>query len=193
MTNSSSKETAESTYTGLPTFKILLWLSMVSMVMMFAGLTSGYIVRQAEGNWLVFELPRIFYLSTVFIVLSSISMQWAFNSVKKDNLKQLRTGLIITLGLGLAFCFTQFTAWSELVNLGIFFTGNPSGSFLYVLTGLHLAHLVGGIIYLMIITARSLQDRYNSSRFLPVELCTIFWHFLDGLWVYLFVFLLFIR
>lgn len=191
MATHSSRET--DTYTGLPTFKILLWLAMVSMVMMFAGLTSGYIVRQAEDNWVVFELPKIFYFSTGFIILSSISMQLAFMAVKNNNLAGLRTGLIVTLGLGLAFSFTQFTAWSELVNMGVYFTGNPSGSFLYVITGLHLAHLVGGIIYLMVVSTRSLQGKYNKENYLPVELCTIYWHFLDGLWLYLFVFLLYAR
>jgi cytochrome c oxidase subunit III len=178
------------TYTRIPTKKLLLWLSMVGMVMMFAGLSSGYIVRQAESNWQVFELPSIFYVSTALIVLSSFSMQWAFIAVKKDHLAGLRIGLFITLGLGLAFAFTQFISWSNLVDQGIFFTGNPSGSFLYVLTGLHLAHLAGGIIYLMFITTRSIQGRYHSANYLPVELGTIFWHFLDALWVYLFIFLL---
>jgi cytochrome c oxidase subunit 3 len=120
-------------------------------------------------------------------------MQFALISVKKNNLSGLRTGLIITLGLGLAFCFTQFTAWSKLVEMGIYFTGNPSGSFLYVLTGLHLAHLIGGIIYLMVVSTRSIQGKYNSGNYLPVQLCAIFWHFLDGLWIYLFVFLLLVR
>jgi cytochrome c oxidase subunit 3 len=181
------------TYTNIPTFKILLWLSMVSMVMIFAGLTSGYIVRQAESNWFVFELPVIFYFSTAFILLSSASMQWAYVAIKKNNKSQLITGLIITLGLGLAFVFTQFTAWSNLVDEGVFFTGNPSGSFLYVITALHLAHLFGGLIFLIVVTARSIQGRYHAQNKLPIELCTIFWHFLDGLWIYLFVFLLLVR
>lgn len=193
MVSTASRQQGNETYSGIPTFKVLLWLAMVSMVMMFAGLTSGYIVRQAESNWNVFELPSELYISTVFIFLSSISMQYAWMAVKKNNLAGLRTGLIITLGLGLAFCFTQFTAWSKLVEAGIYFTGNPSGSFLYVLTGLHLAHLIGGIIYLMVITTRSIQGRYHSGNNLPVELCTIFWHFLDGLWIYLFVFLILMR
>jgi cytochrome c oxidase subunit III len=181
------------TYTTIPTYKILLWIAMVSMVMMFAGLTSGYIVKQSDSNWQVFQLPPIFYVSTALILLSSISMQWALASVRKDRIAQMRTGLIITLGLGLAFTFTQFTAWSILVREGIFFTGNPSGSFLYVLTGLHLAHLFGGIIYLMIVTTRSIQGRYHPGYYLPVELCATFWHFLDGLWVYLFIFLMMVR
>ena len=181
------------TYTKMNTFKILLWLSMVSMVMMFAGLTSGYIVRQAESNWFVFELPSIFYLSTAFIMLSSGSMYWALASAKKDNKQGLRIGLIITLGLGLAFTFTQFAAWSVLVKEGVFFTGNPSGSFLYVLTGLHLVHLAGGMIYLLYVTTGAIQGKYHSGNLLPLELCSIFWHFLDELWLYLFIFLLVIR
>jgi len=132
-------------------------------------------------------------VSTIVIILSSISMQWAFMAVKKDNLAQLRTGLMITLGLGLTFSFTQFMAWSKLVDIGVFFVGNPSGSFLYVLTGLHLAHLFGGIIYLMVLITRSIQGKYHSGNYLPVELGTIFWHFMDGLWVYLFLFLLLVR
>ena len=181
------------TYTKIPTFKILLWLAMVSMVMMFAGLTSGYIVRQADGNWEVFALPNMFYVSTVVILLSSISMQWAFIAIKKDNLDQHRIGLMITLGLGLTFCFTQFMAWSNLVDAGVFFVGNPSGSFLYVLTGLHLAHLGGGLIFLLVLSTKAIQGKYHSGNYLPVELGTIFWHFLDGLWVYLLIFLMMVR
>jgi cytochrome c oxidase subunit III len=188
-----SPMTETRTYTRIPTFKILLWLAMVSMVMLFAGLTSGYIVRQADGNWQEFDLPGMFYVSTVIIMLSSVSMQWGFNAIRKNRLAQLRISLMVTLGLGLAFTFSQFLAWSQLVNAGIFFTGNPSGSFLYVLTGLHLAHLAGGIIFLMAITTRSIQARYNSKNYLPVELCTIYWHFLDGLWIYLLVFLMAVR
>ena len=179
--------------TQIPTFKILLWLSMVSMVMMFAGLTSGYIVRQAEANWLFFEMPSVFTYSTIIIILSSISMFWAQRSVVKNDRSGLTKGLTITLILGLAFCVTQFSAWSELVRQGIYFTGNPSGSFLYVLSALHLLHLAGGILYLVIVTARSYQGRYTAENHLPIELCSIFWHFLDILWVYLFVFLSLLR
>ena len=179
--------------TQIPTFKILLWLSMVSMVMMFAGLTSGYIVRQAEANWLFFEIPQAFTYSTIFIILSSISMFWAQRSVKKNDRSGLTKGLTITLVLGLAFCVTQFSAWSELVRQGIYFTGNPSGSFLYVLSAMHLLHLAGGILYLVIVTAKSYQGSYTAENHLPIELCSIFWHFLDFLWVYLFIFLSMLR
>ncbi|MFN5324448.1 MAG: heme-copper oxidase subunit III [Bacteroidota bacterium] len=179
--------------TKIPTSKILLWLSMVSMVMVFAGLTSGYIVRQAEGNWFVFELPQMFTYSTIVIVLSSVTMWWAVRSVRKGDLVAMRTSLAITLILGLGFCITQFWAWSDLVKMGIFFTGNPSGSFLYVLSALHLAHLAGGILYMIIVTTNAFRGLYSPENHLQIELCSTFWHFMDGLWVYLFIFLTMIR
>jgi cytochrome c oxidase subunit 3 len=188
-----TKSIPAKTYTGLPTQKILLWISMASMVMIFAGLTSAYLVRQAEGNWTVFSLPVAFYVSTGLIVLSSFSMHYALQSVKKGNTEHLLYGLLVTLGLGLGFCFTQFLGWAKLVEMGIFFTGNPSGSFLYVITALHVAHLIGGIISLIVVIVRTLQSRYSEQNYLPISLISIYWHFLDVLWVYLFVFLVLIR
>ena len=183
----------EETYTPIPSQKIFLWIAIVSIIMLFAGLTSGYIVRQAEGNWVHFELPAIFYLSTAIIILSSASIQWAVWSAKKDQQGNLIIGLIITLGLGLAFSFTQFLGWTKLVEEKIYFVGNPSGSFLYVLTGLHLAHLAAGILYLLVIITKALRNKYNAKNNLPVILCGNYWHFLDILWMYLFIFLLAVR
>jgi cytochrome c oxidase subunit 3 len=181
------------TYTKIPTYKILLWLAMVSMVMMFAGLTSGYIVRQAEGNWLTFELPSVFYISTLLIAVSSITMFLAQKAIKDNKALKTTQYLVLTLLLGIGFCITQFIAWSELVDMGVFFTGNPSGSFLYVLTGMHFLHLAGGIIYLVVVSLGSGQGRYSAEKHLPIQLCAIFWHFLGGLWIYLFIFLLNLR
>jgi cytochrome c oxidase subunit 3 len=193
MDNTLPREKTMDRLTKIPTSKILLWLSMVSMVMVFAGLTSGYIVRQAEGNWFVFELPQMFTYSTIVIVLSSVTMWWAVRSVRKGDLVAMRTSLAITLILGLGFCITQFWAWSDLVKMGIFFTGNPSGSFLYVLSALHLAHLAGGILYMIIVTTNAFRGLYSPENHLQIELCSTFWHFMDGLWVYLFIFLTMIR
>jgi cytochrome c oxidase subunit III len=186
----------DQTYTAIPTQKIFLWIAIVGMIMLFAAFTSAYIVRQAEGNWVHFELPKIFYFSTALIVVSSIPMQFAVRSVKKNQFGNLLTCLIITLGLGLAFSFSQFLGWTDLVNMKVFFggtTANPSGSFVYVLTGVHLAHLAGGLIYLLVIITNSIRGKYNSENNLPVQLCATYWHFLDILWVYLFVFLMAIR
>ena len=176
--------------------KPLLWIGIVSMIMIFAGLTSAYVVRHAKGEWLVFELPQLFYLSTAVILISSITMNWAIISAKKGNLKNIKTALTLTLLLGIGFVCSQFGGWGQLTRTGIFFTGttsNASGQFLYVLTLLHLLHLAGGIVSLSITLSQSLKEKYNAQNLLGLELCATYWHFLDILWIYLFLFLLFIR
>lgn len=174
----------------------LLWVSIVSMIMIFAGLTSAYVVRQGAGNWLEFSLPAMFWVSTAVIIFSSASMNFAFQSAKKNNYKNVIIGTAITLVLGLLFVYTQFTAWGILVDQKIFFTGktaNASGSFLYIITGAHLAHLFGGLICLITVLVKALQKKYNQNNLLGIKLCSIYWHFLDALWIYLFLFLLIIR
>lgn len=176
--------------------KPLLWISMISMSMVFAGLTSALVVRKAEGNWLVFDYPIWFYISTALIILSSFTMNWAKNNVKKDNLDMANKGFLWTLVLGLGFALSQYFTWVALYDEGVYFTGpgsNASGSFLYVLTLLHLLHLAGGIIALLITTYKAKTGAYSSQNSLGVELCAIFWHFLDFLWLYLFLFLLYIH
>ena len=178
------------------TAKSLMWVGLTSIIMVFIGLTSAYIVRQEEGQWLVFDLPNKFHLSTLFIVLSSGTMYWATRSARLNNLSGVKNGLLLTLLLGVMFGISQVLAWQELTELGIFFAGsdaNASGSYLYVLSGLHLAHLVVGILSLIYTFAQSLRGAYNSSNNLGIGLCALYWHFVDVLWVYLFFFLLYIR
>lgn len=180
----------------IPSSKILLWLGIASISILFAALTSAYIVREAEGNWVKFDLPSLFYFSTACIVLSSIFMNMATVAAKKNAAKNTRTALGITLVLGILFIVGQFLGWKALVHEGIFFAGNksnPSGSFLYVITGLHVAHLVAGILYLAFVFIKSFNNQISSKDVMRVELCATYWHFLGGLWVYLFLFLLFIR
>ncbi|HVA97974.1 MAG TPA: cytochrome c oxidase subunit 3 [Bacteroidia bacterium] len=178
------------------TMKALLWLGIVSMIMLFAGLTSGYLVREMSGSWLHFELPALFWLSTAIIITSSATMNWAVMSAKQNDLKKLKLAITITLLLGIGFTFSQFAAWHVLISNNIFFTGvksNASGSFLYVLTGLHLLHLFGGLICLSVVLTKSFLGRYSAENMLGLKLCAIYWHFLDALWIYLFLFLYFIR
>lgn len=178
------------------TAKNLLWVGIASIVMMFIGFTSAYIVRQQEGQWLVFDIPSQLFYSTLFIVLSSVTMWWATRSAKADNYNGVKLGLILTLVLGIAFTYSQFEAWSFLTSQGNVFAGsssNASGSYLYVISGVHLAHLAVGILSLIYTFARSLRGAYNSSNKLGLELCAMYWHFLDILWVYLFLFLWYIR
>jgi cytochrome c oxidase subunit 3 len=178
------------------TAKSLLWVGITSIIMMFIGFTSAYIVRQEEGQWLVFDLPNKFHLSTLFIVLSSLTMYWATRSASNNQTSNVRNGLLLTLILGIGFTVSQFMAWSDLREMGVFFAGkdsNASGSYLYVISGLHLAHLFIGILSLIYTFARSLRGAYSSNNKLGLEICALYWHFLDILWVYLFFFLLYIR
>jgi len=176
--------------------KPLLWVGIVSIVMLFAGLTSAYVVRADNGNWLIFNLPDIFFISTAIIITSSITLYLALRMAKKNNQTGMILGLLATFTLGIAFTFTQFEGWKELTAKGIVVAGkysNASGSFLYVLTGLHLAHLAGGLISLLVTLVKGLRRKYNAENTLGLELCSIYWHFLDILWVYLFLFLYYIR
>ncbi len=166
-----------------------MWLFIVTVVMIFASLTSAYIVRQAEGNWFEFQLPPIFYINSGIILLSSFTMHWAYLSAKKNNLEMVKLGVGLTTFLGLAFVVAQYFAWGELVKIDVFFVGNPSGSFLYVLTGLHAAHLISGVIFLIVVLFATFNYKVHSKNLTQIEMCTTYWHFLDGLWLYLFLFL----
>ncbi|WP_115371139.1 cytochrome c oxidase subunit 3 [Adhaeribacter pallidiroseus] len=180
------------TTTGVHPLKFTLWLLIMSIIMMFAAFTSAYIVRREEGNWLEFNLPNGLVLNTVFIVLSSITMQWAYISAKKDNLINLKISLLITFILGSVFLVGQWNVWGELVINKIFFggpTANPSGSFMYVLTGVHGFHLITGLLFLLIVLISAFQYKVHSKNLVRMELCTTYWHFLSALWVYLYVFL----
>ncbi|TAH19131.1 MAG: cytochrome oxidase subunit III [Cytophagales bacterium] len=173
--------------------KFALWLFIVSIVMIFAGLTSAYLVKQADGGWLLFELPFIFYVSSALILLSSVTMHWAYVSAKKDNFASTKLAMSITVVLGIAFLVTQLMGWNDLVKLGVFFAGsqaNPAGSFLYVFSGLHGLHLVSGLIFLIIILVAVFRYQIHGKSMVRMEMCATYWHFLDLLWIYLLVFLI---
>jgi len=173
--------------------KFALWLFIVSIVMIFAAMTSAYIVRRADGNWIDFTIPAVFYFTTVIIILSSITMQWAYYSAKKDNLQPLKIALLLTTVLGIVFLLGQYMGWEDLQNQNVFFGGaesNPGGSFFYILTGLHGFHLITGIIFLVIVLIGAFRYKIHSKNLVLIEMCTTYWHFLDFLWVYLFFFLL---
>ena len=177
--------------------KLLLLFAMVSMFMMFAGLTSAYLVSASRKDWIhTMILPPAFTISTIVIIISSITIHLAKLSIKKNNRQNTSIFLISTLVLGIAFVYLQFKGFSQVVDMGYFFTGSEStvtSSFLYVLTILHLAHLFGGIISLLITIYNHFKQKYNASQSTGIELAAMFWHFLDILWVYLFLFLYFVK
>ncbi len=173
--------------------KFGMWLFMASVMMLFMGLTSAYIVRRAEGNWAYFELPGLFYYSSVVVLISSILFQWAYFSAKRDLIDRVKTLVVITSVLGVAFVVLQFYGWKQLVGEGIYLVGNPSGSFLYVITGLHALHIISAVVFLLIVLNSAIRGKIHSKNMAQIEMCTTYWHFLGALWLYLFVFLLLYR
>tara|TARA_R110002020_G_scaffold133698_1_gene298267 strand:- start:1 stop:585 length:585 start_codon:yes stop_codon:yes gene_type:complete len=170
--------------------KFALWLFLVTVVMIFAALTSAYIVRQSEGNWLEYDLPTIFWYTSGIVIVSSICLQYAYWAAKRDNLTGLRAGLGLSVLFGIAFLVGQWYSWVALVDENVFFVGNPSGSFLYVFTGLHAVHLISGVIFLIIVLISTYRYKVHSKSMDQLEMATTFWHFLAALWLYLFMFLL---
>lgn len=176
--------------------KALLWIGIISMIMFWAGLTSAYIVRQNAGNWLIFKVPEMFFISTAVIILSSITFLFVQNAVKKNNQKGVTLGVLATLILGFVFMACQYKGWGDLFDRGVVLGGkysNPSGSFFILFVLAHWAHLLGGIISLIVVLINSLRKKYTAENALGIELCGLYWHFLSVLWVYLFLFLYFIR
>jgi cytochrome c oxidase subunit 3 len=159
--------------------------------MLFAGLTSAVIVRKGDGNWDSFVIPEIFLFSTIALFVSSITLFIAVRSAKKNIQGGIKAGLITTLALGLSFIFMQLQGYDQMIEGGIFFTGamqTASGSFLYIISALHIAHLIGGIIALIITLFNAYRGKYNSKNLLGLQLCSIYWHFMDAMWIYLYIF-----
>jgi len=171
--------------------KFAMWLFMISVTMLFAAWTSGYVVKKGAGNWEYIELPSMFLYTSVIIVLSSASMQWAYISAKRDNILHIRIATAVAGFLAICFLIGQLMAWNELVAQGDHFVGNPAGSFIYVLTGIHGLHLLGGLIFLIVVLVNAFRYQVHSKRLTRIEMCATYWHFLGGLWLYLYIFLSF--
>jgi cytochrome c oxidase subunit 3 len=186
----------EALQTAMHPKKFVLWLFIVSIIMFFAAFTSAYIVRRADGNWLLFDLPSLFYWSTGVILLSSLTMQYAYRAAKKDEIGQVKTGLVLTFFLGLVFLVMQVKAWGQLVDIGVFLGGsqsNPAGSFIYIISGAHWLHIVAGLVFVFFTLIHAFRYKVHAKSLLRISLCNTFWHFLDLLWVYLFLFLVWYR
>jgi cytochrome c oxidase subunit 3 len=177
--------------------KMMLWFGIASMVMMFAGITSAYVVSKNRPDWISdFQLPETLYWSTLVIMVSSITFILAKRAVLKGDRKGATLLLLTTLALGIGFVDLQFRSFSEIIASGYYFTGSESTittSFIYVVVLLHLVHLAAGLIVLSVVIYNHFKQRYKKGQMLGIELGATFWHFLDALWVYLFVFLYFFR
>ncbi|MEO7176106.1 MAG: cytochrome c oxidase subunit 3, partial [Saprospiraceae bacterium] len=156
-------------------------------------LTSAYVVRQAQGNWLEFRLPDIFFFNTAVILLSSITLQMSYVGFKQGKELQYKLLLIISVILGFLFLICQYLGWTQLAEIGVALTGNPGGSFIYVISGIHAAHVLAGIGALLtaLIFAFALPFKVTEIRRHRFDLVLQFWHFVDILWIYLILFFVF--
>ena len=175
--------------------KMMLWFGIVSLIMSFGGLTSAFIVSSTREDWLInFELPPSFTASTIIIVLSSIALYFSKKALLKNQNRLSVSLLLGTFILGLAFIYTQFSGFNEIIQFGFNFTGPTSNitmSYIYIIAVVHILHVVVGLICLIVVTINHLKKKYLPTNKLGFDLASIFWHFVDVLWLYLFFFLYF--
>ena len=177
--------------------KMMLWFGIVSLIMGFAGWTSAYIVSSSREDWATdINLPSAFYISTVVIILSSLSYILAKSAIKENRLSMTTIWLWITLGLGVVFIVLQFNGFSQMVAQGYYFTGPTSSikmSYVFLIAMVHIIHVVAGIISLLVVLYNQYKEKYSSTEYLGLSLGATFWHFLDLLWVYLLIFMTFVK
>ncbi len=177
--------------------KMMLWFGIVSLIMSFAGWTSAFVVSSSRPDWLKdFQLPNAFIVSTVVIIISSLTFILAKRALKSGNHKATSLWLFATLILGVVFIFNQFSGFQKIIDLGYNFTGptsNVTMSYIYLIAIVHILHVVVGLICLLVVIYNHFKQKYNAANMLGFELAATFWHFIDILWVYLFLFLYFVR
>jgi len=173
--------------------KFIMWAGCASIVMMFAGLSSAYIVKRNQANWLTFDIPVIFYYSTAVIILSSLTIMLSRKAFANREMRQYKRWLFVTTVLGITFVLLQYLGFKQLWASGITLTRNVSFSFLYIIVGLHAVHVLGGVVALIIMYLKSFSGRRKNYSQIYIDLMNTYWHFVDLLWIYLLFFLLLIR
>jgi cytochrome c oxidase subunit 3 len=171
--------------------KFTLWVAIGSILMMFAGLTSAYIVKRSQASWLMLEIPVIFWYSTAAILASSITVQLSLKALKAREMMAYKRWLMITAVLGVLFLVLQIVGFKQFGANDIRLIGagsNASYSFLLAISGLHGLHVLGGVIALVVIAIQALRVATRSYNTVPLEVAATYWHFVDALWIYLFIF-----
>jgi cytochrome c oxidase subunit 3 len=171
-----------------------IWIGIGGIVMLFAAFTSAMVVRRGAGSdWTTVELPGVLWVSTAILLLSSLSIEKARRAMWRQQTFGLRRWMAVTAGLGAAFLICQLLAWGQLADRGVFLASNPASSFFYVLTAAHGVHLFGGLLALGYVVLRVWRSVFWPTRAAAIEATAVYWHFMDGLWVYLLVLLTFWR
>jgi len=173
--------------------KFTLWVAIGSIIMMFAGLTSAYVVKREQPAWTSFEFPRSFWYATGVILVSSLTIQMALKAFREREMGRYRNLLGLTFVLGVIFLILQWISFRQIWAGGVSFLGSGAGQFLYIIAGLHAVHVLGGLIALLITYTRAFSRKFRTYNSVPMEVLSTYWHFVDMLWIYLFIFFLWIR
>jgi cytochrome c oxidase subunit III len=173
--------------------KFALWVGIAAIIMMFAGLTSAYIVKRDQPAWTSFEMPIAFYYSLAVMLISSVTILLAGKSFVERRMVRYRKLIGVTAILGLVFMLLQFLGFRHLWKTGITLHGSGAGQFLYIIAGLHGLHVFGGVIALSTLWLRAGNTRIRSYNMVPVDVVSTYWHFVDLLWIYLFIFFLLVQ
>ncbi|HTI91236.1 MAG TPA: cytochrome c oxidase subunit 3 [Puia sp.] len=188
-----AKETVNEQRKKIHPHKFTLWVALGSIIMMFAGLTSAYVVKRDQPGWTTFSIPKAFWYSTAVILASSLTIQMALKAFKDREMQRYRNLLTTTAILGILFVILQWMGFRQIWNTGITFRGSGGGQFLYIIAGLHAVHVLGGILALVVMFVKAYASKIRSYNSVPVELMSTYWHFVDLLWIYLLVFFMFIN
>lgn len=177
--------------------KMMLWFGIISLVMSFAGWTSAFVVSSSREDWMKdFVLPNAFLISTILVVLSSVTFILSKRALQNSQRQKATVLLLVTFGLGVAFILNQFFGFQEIINMGYNFTGptsNVTMSYIYLIAMVHILHVIVGLICILVVIYNHFKQKYTADNMLGFELAATFWHFIDILWVYLFLFLYFVR
>jgi cytochrome c oxidase subunit 3 len=173
--------------------KFTLWVGIASIMMMFAGLTSAFLVKREQPGWTNFQVPVAFWYSTTVILVSSLTMQLSLRSFRERSIIKYKKLIGVTACLGLVFMLLQFIGFRHLWINGMVLKGSGAAQFLYIIAGLHALHVLGGVIALLTLFVRSGNARIKSYNAVPVEVVSTYWHFVDILWIYLFIFFLWVQ
>ncbi len=163
-----------------------VWILLTAIIMLFAGLSSAYIVLRGTPTWQNIELPSLLWPNTAILLMSSIAIELSRRAVRRSDARSMKRWLGVSGALGLAFIAGQLAAWRQLVNAGVYLPSTLQSSFFYILTGLHALHLLGGVIALSLILAMAFKNRLSPLNHEPLKLCAMYWHVMDALWIYLF-------
>ena len=176
--------------------KMMLWFGIISLIMSFAGWTSAFVVSSTREDWLNdFQLPNAFIISTIVVIISSLTFMMAHKALKNNQRQQTMVWLLITFALGVAFITNQFLGFNEIIAMGYNFTGptsNVTMSYIYLIAMVHIVHVIAGLVCILVVIYNHFKQKYNAEERTGFELAATFWHFIDILWVYLFLFLYFV-